>query len=473
MSDEFTNINQLLKPEIDLDNNDLEESKEYHKLTFPEHSIDKIAEALKQQHTELGATEFVNQSNIVGSFVELLKRMTDTYTHQSLFLSQVLDYIKDPSMVGDSYEHKADPEVEGDTDFALKNQVLKLDPKILKGAEISGQKAKLFILAGNRNVKRIYLYNSGFNIILRGPTLIEVNLVYNRLYEDMHEYGRMLGAIFYMYSDLKIKSIIWDFIESLVISSNLNKWDKNNRLRNCVSLLDYQSILLAIGSLMFKSGYPLKHVCINPNCRAVTEENVDLNRLQLTDFSRIPENKLRWLANSEKVSLDDVKQYKEALGNTDNILINNYKLYLKVPSMSEYIVHGSAYNDEMAMSIHDFTDSKIVDQYLKYNYSRLFEPWISHIEAIEPSDNSVLFKVADDETITLILNEIQNSDESEIFSEKINEFIQKVSVSNVGYFGVPCSSCGQEPTNMFNGFIPFDTQSSFFTMLVMRLIQNS
>ena len=359
----------------ELSNNDL---AELYKLAVPEQDIESIGEAMRFEKDLIGDSEFVGQMAKAGTYVELLKRMVDAHTDQTLFITETLKRLVNIDSIGDSYEYKANSEIEGDQSFALKNSVLRLD-KSLKGIEVSGQQSRMLILSANRNVKKLYLYGSGFNIVLRGPSLGEMNLVFNRINDELGEYGKILGSIFFMYSDFKINDILWEFIQSLVISSNLNKWDKGNRLRDCISLTDYQPILLGISTLMYKHGYDFVHVCPDTSCKHTSTELVDLNLLQLTDFSRIPHVQLTTLALGKPVDPDDVRKYQAALKLNNSIDIGKYRIHRRVPTMTRHLTDGGAFNDQLAMSIHDITDPKIVDQYLKYNYCRLFESWVSHV----------------------------------------------------------------------------------------------
>lgn len=470
------NNTEDISPNVDVTDTSEEETTddlaELYKLAVPEQSIESIGEAMRFEKDLIGDSEFVTQMSKTGTYVELLKRMVDVHTDQTLFITETLKRLVNIDSVGDSYEYKADVEIDDDKSFSLKNSVLRLD-KSLNGIEVSGQQSRMLILSANRNVKKIYLYNSGFNIVLRGPSLGEMNLVFNRINDELGEYGKLLGSIFFMYADFKIKDILWEFIQSLVISSNLNKWDKGNRLRDCISLNDYQPILLGISTLMYKHGYDFVHVCTDTACKHTSTELVDLNLLQLTDFSRISHKQLAALSLGKPVDPEAVRKYRAALGFDNSIDIGKYRIHRRVPTMTRYMTDGSSFNDNLAMSIHDITDPKIVDQYLKYNYCRLFESWVSYVEVLDLPSNEVSFKTADKESINLVLTEIQNSDHNDEFVDKMNAFIQETSITNVGYLAPACPACGKAPTGLVNGFAPFDAQNSFFTMLVMRLIQTS
>lgn len=441
---------------------------ELYKLVLPEQKIADIGSAVERRGTVMEENAFYDQFKVPGTVLELFKRMLDTHNAQTDLITAALEKISDPSKVGDEFAYLGNEAVEGDAAFTLKNRVLQLD-KSLKGAEVSGEQARMLILASNHNIKRTYLYNSGFNIVLRGPSLTEMNLLYNRLQEDMDTYGRMFGSLFYMYSDIKIKAVIWDFIHQLVIGSNLNKWDKGNRLRDNISFNDYMPIMLAVATLMYKEGYDFVHPC--PSCEYVSQSKIDLNLLQLTDFNRLPLEILKELSVGKEVTPADVSSYKKGLKQHTPFKIGRYLINRRIPSIGDYLDQGTAFNEQLYAAVYEIKESNIIDQYLKFNYSRIFEPWIASIEIIDEASQETSFKLIERDAIGIALTELQNSDDRDVFIKEMNDYITGSSLTNIGYLATPCECCGTVPTNITNGFVPFDVQSSFFTMLVMRLIQ--
>jgi hypothetical protein len=445
---------------------------EFHKLVLASESIDDIANKLTKKKADYTAKEFNDKFSEIGSYEELTKRMLDSFTDAIAFYRESLGKVK-KGTVGDEYKYVNTGEDDEVKDFTLKNSVMDVT-KSLNGAEVSGKHAKMLVLAANKNVKKIYLYNSGFYIVLRGPDLVELNLVYNRLNDEMNEYGRIFGAIFYMYADFKIKEIIWDFIESLIIDTNLER-SKGAHLREAVSFLDYNFIILSIGTLMFKNGYQFISVCTGTEdtpCEHTIEENIDLSMFQLTNFSKVPQNKLHHLSKNTVIKVQNVSSYKDAIDQSEPVTIGQYKIYRKVPSMADYFKHGNKFNDDLYKVITDLDDEDALEQYLRYNYSILFTPWIDHIEAIG-DDGDVSFKIKESEIIDIVLNQIQASEELDEFRKSMVDYIIEATITNVGYISKACEVCGKEPSNTVNGFIPFDPQNSFFTMSVMRLIQAS
>lgn len=450
------------------ENTERDDFNNLYKLVFAEQSQQDLSDALDRRKNAMPEDEYFNQLNVRGTFLELVKRMIETHSEQTVFIRKALEKIIDPTKVGDGYTYVAAADDEQESGFELKNRVLQLE-KSLKGVEVSGDQARMLILASNHNMKRLYLYSSGFNIVIRGPSLGEMNLVYNRLKDDMDEYGRVFGAMFYMYSDVKIKEILWDFISNLIVGSNLNKWDKGNRLKNNISFNDYAHILLGVASLMYKEGYDFIHPCTK--CEYITEAKIDLNLLQLTDFSRIPLDALRALSVGSEVTPDDVSRYKKGLSLNTSFIIGKYKINRRVPSINEYLESGTTFNDKLAVAIHDINEPEIISQYLKFNYSLIFAPWITSIEILDAESTEVSFRFVEREAINIALSEIQNSDHRDEFVKQMNDYIQGSIITNIGYLATPCQCCNEMPSDTVNGFVPFDVQSSFFTILVMRLIQ--
>jgi hypothetical protein len=456
-----------------IDPNELskEDLLKFYRLIFPELKIETIGTVLQAETRRLGDEGFVEELKNLDSYPYMLKKMLDEYTDQIVFAAKALEHIKNPRMVSCEYEYR--PVDEAEKPFMLKNMTLKLD-KTFGGAEVQGRKAKMMIRANNKNIKKVYLYNSGFNIVLRAPSLLEVNLVYNQLEDAMNTYGRIMGAIFYMYSDAKTKEILWDFVEKLVVNSNFDNWEQPNALRETVSLVDFPLILLNIGTLIFKQGFDFNHICGNEACRHSVTELIDLKLLQLTDFSKVSFERLRWFSASTKVTKTDIETYRSELSFLSDTFVvgDNINVNRKVPTIGEYLDSGIAFNDTMARAIHDIRDSTMVDQYLRYNYCQIFMPWISSIEFLT-ENGEVSFKVTERDDIQVALDEIQKSGDHELFIEKMEAFMQNAIITHIGYLSKPCERCGYVHDGTVSGFTPFDVQSAFFSILVMRLIQHS
>ncbi len=434
---------------------------------FPSISRNEANELLWDERKRLGKEEFEKQLEDAGCFIGLLRRVRDMSTFQIEFLKEAFSHI-DTTTSGQECTNDDDPE---DT-FTINNKTVKFDKKF-KGTELSGKQARYMVLAKGKNIKRINLYNSGFYVVLRVPSLVEINLVYNQIEEDMNEYGRMFGTVFYMYSDFYIKEILWDFIYSLVLDSNLKDWNRADRLKRGVSFQDFNQLLLNVGALMFGTGYDMTYVCTNPKCKATKKVKLDLTKLQLTDFSKIPSDLLKTFHTAKAISLDGVLKYQRELASAynTNTIVGGYQLNLLIPSMADYLEHGARFNEQLLMSIQDIKNEDFVDQYFMYNYSKLYLPWISSVANME--DGEILFNISDKTVFDTVLDEIQASEEVNDFRIYMNKFIQQTMITQIAHLSEKCPKCELEPSNAVEGFIPFDAQHHFFNLLVMRLVLTS
>lgn len=462
-------IDEIIGPKVDKTALTEEELLEYYKLILPSETPEEIAKALNNEKAFLGEKELVNAIHRYGSFSERLIRMLDSHTHQTELTKEILAELKSTEKVGNSYEHIGDPDNPDDVGFALRNRTL-ANMKSRKGAEVSGRDAKVLILSDGKNIKRINLYNSGFLVILRCPKLAEINVVYNQLKEGMDEYGRILGAMFYMHSDIIIKSIIWDFIESLVLDSNLIEYDRAKRLRNNVSLADYNTLLLGVLSLMYKNGYPFVHMCTDEKCKHQVEEDIDLSLLQLTDFSRIPHDQLRFLATASRVDSDKLIDYRNSLKLDDAITVGNYRIHRRVPSIGSYLDSGNEFFEELKMSVHELKNEELLQEFLNFSYIHIYDSWIAYAEVLADTGEAS-FKVVERDSVELILTQIQDSEDAKEFATNMNEYAKSVCITTFGYAYGTCPECGREPSNKINGFIPFDVTKSFFHMAVLKLLE--
>lgn len=342
-----------------------------------------------------------------------------------------------------------------------------------KGKVVSGKEAQLLMLAKNKNILRIFLYNSGFDITLRGPTLAEINNYYNKISAESDEYGREYGVHFFMFSDIIIKRATIELVESLITHASLKNWGRGQNILRGISLLDYDVLLWAIGTLMYRKGFPFQFVCSNPKhtCGYTETKEIDLRKLRLNNYSIITDEAIKMIANSEVKSFKDVAAYQKALGLSRLIpLYSNYVAKTKVPSLYEYLEYGTAFNAALWDQIQ--TDNKEqLYRYLEFNYYKVFAPWIEEIRYVE-DDGSINFRVQDSSAITTALDTTQL--EETAFGDDMKNFISDSMITHICIPFDKCPNCNYVPKYVINdAYIAFDVQQNFFTQSVMRMTQVS
>jgi len=438
-----------------------EEMKTLNKIITVGDKLEDVITVLNGEHEKLGQVNFMKELNKIDSYVDLIKRKIGSYTDQTEFFRDALKKA-DVSKFSDRY-------IEDSKGIRLVNSVLSI--KDSEEKDVSGKKAKLMIMASNKNIKKVILYGSGFYIVLRSPVMGELNNLYNALNDASVGYGSQFGAIFYLFADLVITDILWRFVEELIIDSNLERWDKGRRVSQCISLNDKNHVLLSIASLMFKSGYDFVHVCNNPLCKEKTEEKIDLALMQQTDFSKLTETHIEILTKTGKITDADLERYRAAFVNGEDSTVGTLRFKRRVPTILDFINHGKKFNSDLINYVSDLDDENLTSAYIRCNYNRLFAPWLSTVETIK-EDGSVGFRTTSEEAILVALNELQDDNEESInLKNQLEDFMSGSIVTHTGYKVGACTKCGHEPTNTKDGFVPFDVQGCFFTVLVMKLIQ--
>ncbi len=434
---------------------------------LPTANAESLAGAISSEEAQYKtAEEFKAAMNDDHSYCYYLGRLYTLLTEQADLVSEALQYLNTDT-AGNSFTKNIDAE-SGDA-INLANKPINIT-NTDKSVEVSGRQAQYMVLAKGRNIRRFNLYNSGIFVVLRAPSLGEVNLVFNQLNEDVDKYGKIFGAAFYMYHDYYIKLILWDFIYSLVLDSNLKKWNKGNRLQKAVSFLDFNLLVLFVGSLMFNRGYPMTHVCTNPKCKHMESIKVDLDELQLTDFSKIPDEFIGLFNQGNEVSLKDTEKYQAVLSkaNDSDEVIANYRITRNIPSMFQYLQFGEKFNEQLMMSIGDIKDELQLKSYFVYNYSKLYQVWISSVTYCENGED--VFTTSDSSVFGTVLDSIQESENVNDFRLAMNKYIEESMVTHIAYLASPCVKCQEEPANAVKGLIPFDAQHHFFDQLVMKLV---
>lgn len=358
--------------------------------------------------------------------------------------------------------------IEGDLKLADASPVSRAN---FNGKIVSGKEATMLLLAKERNVRRIYLYNSGFDITLKGPSLDELNIYYNKTSSEVQEYGREYGAHFYMFSDLIIKKASIELFMKLVTNASVKNWRKGQTLAKAIKISDYDTILWAIGSLMFKAGFPFQFACTNPDhtCSYTEELKIDLKKIRYNNYSIIPKECLTFLGENKVRTLDELAHYNEMLGLSKTVKLHGaWSGITKVPSIHDFLTYGALFNASLLENV-QIEDRSSIHRYLQFNYYKILAPWMSEVR-YHNEDGSLNFRIQDMASIIEVLDTSQLEDTT--FGKEMEEFIKSSCISHICIPFTKCPACGHVPSYSIGGYLPFDVQQNFFIQSVMRLAQS-
>lgn len=320
--------------------------------------------------------------------------------------------------------------------------------------------------------RRCPLYNSGIWVDMYAPGNADIHEMFTTADLEVKEYGRTQGYWFFHYADLLLKRPLWNMITRCIASTNYALWAdrrEEKSLASVVSIHDFSVLLWYLASLRYPDGYPIKHVCENPNCQHTTEVKADLTKGLNTNFAGMPDDaktRLWGVVKGSAVDATFIHDYRKDLGfDGRTITHGNVTLTLKVPSVQDYFKQGEAFNGELLTTYAD-RDSKEQLSATSHRFNRILGAWVAKIttpDVIIEDDWMVKNKA---------LDQIQTHDTENVVSKAIMDFINETQLTHHGYPAFECPACGHIPETK-SGFITVDPQSTFFTFMRRLLLQST
>ena len=358
-----------------------------------------------------------------------------------------------------------------------------------KHVTLSGNEGRVVMNSLIGGIRRIRLYNSGISVNLRSLSLTALNNYYREVNTSDFEYGKMFGAFYYMYSDLSItKYVIENLLPILICGSNYRHWKDTDKLLQTLTFQDFQTILWAASTMMHPEGVTVNFTCGEPGCGHITKELVDLSKLRLINTELINDDMYAIMSKNGLVSDDDIQQFHEKSGLKKSLKfeyrigdsVRKWTIHLKQANLYDYVKVGDDYMHYLQETV-GITSSAEVQSYTQYNYYHVFKPWIESVDLtiFNPLSNTEqMYSWTNDsedpkeDPIMDMLDNFQIYLPSE-FGEKMKQYILDTKISHICFYFPRCPKCGKVPQMSYNGFIPYDVMNSFFTLVLMKLLQVS
>ena len=351
-----------------------------------------------------------------------------------------------------------------------------------KVVTLTGMNGLMTLTALTDGLRRITLWNSGIYFNIRSIPLDILNAYYREVTKTDYEYGRDLGAFYYLYSDLTISEYIIEHLLPVAIcGSNSANWKDMDQLKKVISWQDFQVILWAMAVMMHPNGINLNFVCGEPGCGHVQTEFVDLSKLHLVDSDKINDEMLEHFRKGQ-VTDTDLEEYRKICNLRKSIefsytvgnIEKHWKVNLRQASISDYAAVGRDYNSEVRKNC-TITNQTEVQRYMRFNYFRCYKSWIDSMElTLTSGEDSKTFIInnddssqANDKAIYLLLNEFQLNYPK--FDELMKEYILDTKLSHIAFYFPECPKCHKVPANGYHGYLPYDPVSGFFTLALRKL----
>lgn len=337
--------------------------------------------------------------------------------------------------------------------------------------ELTGSQAKLSTIAAIRGLKKVYLQNSGFYIVIRPFTLSELNAFYNTVDNDTNTLGYQLGGLMHVITDLFLKQKFLDLLPISVVSSNLNGWDDDNTLIENISLHDYETILWAMCSLMYKEeGVTIPMTCCSEDCTyQQSEVQVDLDKMKFNRKGVLTKEQKEFVMDDSPKSPDKVKEFRDQVEAFNKwVQYGDMQYHLQVPTLKEYLDCGNklfgsitAYAEES----HSTRDQKILNELLLHA-NKMHMAWVKEFVYGNPDEDGFRTKERDAIMESLDLDVHQDT----TFLDDIQQFIRDSKISYFCYTSLECPVCGAKPTQgTVDEFTVLDMQYLFFDLTCRKL----
>lgn len=374
-----------------------------------------------------------------------------------------------------------------------------------KDKVLSGFRARARIIAQMQGMCRIPLINSGFYITVKALSIAEIASFVRTCQHNKYYFTREMGGYFYLYADIFIKELILrNFLVKIIQDSSLSGWAQMGEdILKYISIHDYDTILGVMASLMFRDGIPVRYYCAEyldgvmngdqkVRCEHVEEVKADILKLRVCNVDLITEEMMNFLNFNGKVDPEQVliyqkniakniKPYRFTIDNKATGVVSHWEIKYRIPTADHYLTYGNEYCNLMFNQLRsdaENADESDIFHYLQYNYYKLLLPWLESISEIEDINGS-----GEDNIISTVKNDPYDSTSREDISEildvistenvaldvSVSEYVKATKITHMVHQYDKCPKCGKAPKNAVDGFIPFDVQSNFFTMCLIRL----
>lgn len=416
-----------------------------------------------------------NKFNPDGNPETLRKRLeadpNDFYVKMLQLFSQVgttvdltRDYLERLLQDGHKLTHDvADPI----KDVVVKNT---LKPQAGEGRQkLSGREAKLAILARAKGLRKVHLLNSGFWVTIRPPRIAELSQWYADVSTETKDFGRLLGGHVFMFSDVLLRRKFMEIFPSLVVDSNLENWRAPERLAKMISIQDFDTIVWACCTLIYKEAITVNVHCTNEECQYVAQNyKVDIDKIRFTNLDAIPEEAYSYLSKQlvslDKVSSAQIKQYHKLLGFNKDFKLGDVTYKLHVPSIHKFIECGAEFVKQIMESLKG-VDSGFdgeLEREVRVNVAKTYLPWVSRIVTPE-------FETDDPEAIAAQMEMDVLNDRS--LSDEILQYQYATKLSYFCYTMLECPKCHKTPSAILHDYYPLDPTYLFFFLFSRQLDQ--
>jgi len=249
----------------------------------------------------------------------------------------------------------------------------------------------------------------------------------------------------------------------------LENWRAPERLAKMISIQDFDTIVWACCTLIYKEAITVNVHCTNEECQYVAQNyKVDIDKIRFTNLDAIPEEAYSYLSKQlvslDKVSSAQIKQYHKLLGFNKDFKLGDVTYKLHVPSIHKFIECGAEFVKQIMESLKG-VDSGFdgeLEREVRVNVAKTYLPWVSRIVTPE-------FETDDPEAIAAQMEMDVLNDRS--LSDEILQYQYATKLSYFCYTMLECPKCHKTPSAILHDYYPLDPTYLFFFLFSRQLDQ--
>lgn len=392
------------------------------------------------------------------------------------------------------------PEAEFDNEIKYNNIDLGIKTPKFNSNNLSGEKALFRTLQdlGLGSIKTVPLFNSGFHVIIKPHTEIELLELNRRMAENKVLLGIQSKGLVYSNTAYYLIECIIDFIRSHIYNTSL-QLDIGEDIMDYIVAQDIFDLIWGMLCVMFPSGFNYKRGCTSKpsECQYVATELLHLDECQFVNKNALNDWQKSFMSRIELKSKtkEEVKRYQDeitcmSMRSVD--LISNDKVtvraLLRAPTVNEYIRSGNLWVNTISdkindmLSINDDNEQRRIEKrnefIIEAGRATTLRQYSHYVLAIEEVRGDSVNTHKDTESINKYLNVL--SSDVKIRNTFFKYVVNYISDSTVSVIGIPvfdCPSCKNAQTQgteihgeNLSEVIPLDMLTCFFSLLTQKIL---
>ena len=362
-------------------------------------------------------------------------------------------------------------------------KISRVTPKIGDGStgpkKLTGASAKAAVISRMKGMFRVHLYNSGFWLDLRKPSLIDIDGWMQEVDGEFKDIGRVLGGHSHSVIDIYLKQKFMEILPNMVQRSNFEDWQDANALISNISFHDYDVLLWAFCCMMYKDGIGAGIYCTNPDCRYIDDNQyIDLRNVCFINTEAFNPEAIAWMqhgasSGSGVKTASDLKKYRDEIVHIHREMAfdDNKTIYeLRVPTMREFIEEGTELVSRLTSLVNGERniDSDAVSNQLTYHLYKMLTPWVKTLKVFDDEGN-LAYLIEDRPAIYESLD-VEHFEESDMYKQ-VTDYIRDTKIAFFSSTTLQCPKCGKKSSPLRDNMTALDMEYIFFCLSCLMLEQ--